>query len=115
MATGKTVVVGCKLPHGLHLEHKGTRVTLNGTHSSRVLNGHGITHVDAELFEKWLAEHNDYAPVKAGLIFAHEKEDNTRAEAKEKKNNKSGLEPLDPEKPGEGLKPEKYEGMKEEA
>ncbi|WP_048996416.1 hypothetical protein [Burkholderia multivorans] len=106
------VTVGCKLPNGLHIEVNGKRVTLNGSNSSNVIGGHGLTQVDAEFFAKWLEDHKDYAPVKAGLIFAHEKSVNAEAEAKEKANNKSGLEGIDPENPGASIAPENYEGRK---
>lgn len=99
-----TVTVGCKLPNGLHLDHNGKRVTLNGTNSGNLIGGHGLTVVDKDFFDAWLAGHKDYAPVKAGLIFAHANENNARAEAKEKEKNKSGLEGLDPEKPAPGIK-----------
>lgn len=98
------VMVGCKLPNGLHLDYMGKRVTLNGSNSSEVIGGHGLTMVDKEFFEGWLKERQDYAPVKAGLIFAHDKESNARAEAKEKASNKSGFEGIDPDKPGHGVK-----------
>jgi hypothetical protein len=99
------VTVGCKLPQGIHLDHAGKRVTLNGYNTSEIIGGHGLTTVDKEFFDAWKAEHKDFEPVKQGLIFAHEKESNTRAEAKEKANNKSGFEGIDPNAPGKDLKP----------
>lgn len=99
------VIVGCKLPNGLHLDYAGKRVTLNGSNSAEVIGGHGLTMVDKEFFEGWLKERHDYAPVKAGLIFAHDKESNARAEAKEKASNPSGFEGVNPDKPGKDIKP----------
>jgi hypothetical protein len=102
-----TVTVGCKLPHGLHLDLNGKRVTLLGTNSSAVIGGHGITeNVDKEFFEKWMSLNKESAAVKAGLIFAHERAGNAQAEAKEKKENKNGFEGLDPKKPAPGIKPD---------
>ena len=101
------VTVGCKLPNGLHLDHMGKRVTLNGFNTSDVIGGHGLTVVDKEFFEGWMTAYKDYAPVKQGLIFAHDKEANTRSEALEKIDNKSGFEGIDPAKPGPGIEPVK--------
>ncbi|MDE3023343.1 MAG: hypothetical protein KGI54_16090 [Pseudomonadota bacterium] len=100
-----TVTVGCKLPHGLILEIGKQKYVLNGAHTAQVLgfNGEriGITHnVDKDFFDKWMETHKEYQPVKAGLIFAHEKEANVIAEGKEKKKVKTGFEAIDPDKPG---------------
>jgi hypothetical protein len=97
------VTVGCKLPNGLHLDHAGKRVTLNGTNSTEIIGGHGLTLVDKEFFDAWYETHREYPAVKQGLIFAHDKEGSTRAEAKEKASNKSGFEGINPEKPGHGV------------
>jgi hypothetical protein len=100
------VTVGCKLPHGLHLDVAGQRITLLGTNASNVIGGHGITeNVDKELFEKWLSDNKDSAAVTGGFIFAHGKVENVKAEAKEKKANKNGFEGLDPAKPAPGIVP----------
>ena len=102
-----TVTVGCKLPHGLHLDINGKRVTLAGTNASSVIGGHGITeNVDKEFFDKWMSLNKDSAAVKNGLIFSNEKTQNVKAEAKEKKGNKNGFEGLDPTKPGPGIEPD---------
>ena len=102
-----TVTVGCKLPHGLHLDIGGKRVTLKGTNASNVIGGHGITeNVDKAFFDKWMSQNKESAAVKNGLIFAHEAAQNTKAEAKEKKDNKNGFEGLDPAKPGPGIQPD---------
>lgn len=100
------ITVGCKLPHGLHLDVGGTRVTLLGTNKSNVIGGHGITEgVEESFFKKWLVQNKDSAAVKNGLIFAHEKVENTKAEAIEKANNRNGFEGIDPNKPAPGVEP----------
>lgn len=121
-----TVSVGCKLPHGAHLQLFQTvetpagkinkpiseRVTINGANSSNVIGGHGVTHnVDSEFFTKWLEANKESVIVKKGLIFAHEKTASVESQAKEKETNKTGLEGIDPNKPAAGIKPEAYEGM----
>ena len=100
-----TVIVGCKLPNGLILELDEQRVVLNGSNSSSIIGGFGMTEVNKPLFDAWLAKHKDYEPVKQGLVFAQEKEVNAKAEAKDKTKLKNGLEGLDPAKPAEGIEP----------
>lgn len=100
------ISVGCKLPNGLHLDHGGKRVTLNGSNASVVIGGHGITEgVDADFFDAWMKAHEDYQPVKQGLIFAHGKTASVQAMAKERASNKSGFEGLNPDAPAPGIKP----------
>lgn len=105
-----TVTVACKLPNGLLLELQGEeRVKLAGTAvpwgvAPRDVGGYALTHnVDADFFARWLSVYKDYTPVKRGLIFAYPKSQDAQARALEMKNEKSGLEPIDPEKPGPGL------------
>lgn len=104
------VTVGCKLPHGIHMDLGGKRVTLNGTNTSNVIGGYGLTeNVDKEFFDKWLATHKESPMVKNDLIFAHEKTSNVAAQAKDNAENKNGFEPIDPNKPGNGVQPVKEE------
>jgi hypothetical protein len=107
---GNTVTVGCKLPHGLHLDVAGKRVTVEGTNGATIIGGHGITrNVDKAFFEEWLRINKDSDAVKNELIFAHEKDASTAAEANEKEGNRSGFEGIDPAKPGNGVEPAKEE------
>lgn len=100
----KTVTVGCKLPNGFILELNGQTVEINGSTSSRVIGGHGITYdVDAEFFDAWMEAHADRAMVRNGFIFAHGKADDTKAEAAEKADNATGLEAVDPNAPNAGV------------
>lgn len=99
-----TVTVGCKLPNGLILELGDKRVTVKGANSSNIIGGHGITEgVDKEFFDAWMTKNKELSFVKAELLFAHEKTANTTAQAKERKKEKTGLEPLDPEAKPAGL------------
>lgn len=102
-----TVTVACKLPNGLEIEHRGHTVVLAGANSSTAVGGYGLTpNVDADWFEDWMAGNLDHPAVKNNIIFA-----NTPAqaadEAKEKKGVKTGLEPVDPDNPGEGIEKRK--------
>jgi hypothetical protein len=99
------LTIGCKLPSGLHLDHEGKRVTLNGSNSSNIIGGYGLTHnVDQAFWEAWKKAHADFEPLKQGLIFAQEKEANARAEASDKQALENGFEGIDPNKPGKKVK-----------
>lgn len=100
----KTVTVGCKLPNGVILELGNQSVQINGANSSGVIGGHGITHdVDAEFFSAWIDAHSDRDMVKNGFIFAHGKPADTKAQAKEQKDNATGLEAVNPDDKGNGV------------
>ncbi|MDI2091676.1 hypothetical protein [Commensalibacter oyaizuii] len=99
------VLVACKLPHGIYLDMGKQRIKLNGImQSGRVeapffmapLNSVGLTKVPRDFWEAWIKEHQDFEPVKKGLIFASDKKKRLLDEADEKSDVKSGLERLDP-------------------
>lgn len=135
-----SVVVGCKLPHGLKIRlgevteevktpdprdrHRvvtsaGKEIILNGSHSSGVIGGYGLTTVeDGDAMEAWLVENSEMAAVKNELIFIEETKDKAAGKAKENKGRKSGFERADYENPmGDGsIKPTKtIEQAKQEA
>jgi len=70
----QTVTVGCKLPNGIVLHLGEKEQLINGSNSSVVIGGHGITEgVDKEFFDAWVEKNASLKFVKEGLIFAHEK------------------------------------------
>lgn len=102
-----TVVIGCKLPHGLIIEvgidkngNKSERyqsIKLNGPNrdGNRIIgNAYGFTHVDKALWELWVKTHADLPYVKKELVFVQA--DLSRAEAAsiERGNERHGLESL---------------------
>ncbi len=108
----KTVTVACKLPGGVTLDHAGLKVTLKGANADDALLGYGRTPVDADWFDSWLSSDEggghgaEFPAVKAGLIFANrdpKKVDDEIAEKSGDPTVQSGLEPIDPDKPGPGL------------
>lgn len=101
----KMVVVGCKLPHGLHLDHGGRRVTINGANSSRLVGGYGFTEIDREFWEAWLEGHKEYPPVVHGLVYAQTDAKSAESKADEQAGILSGFEPIDPASPGPGIEP----------
>lgn len=112
------MIVGCKLPHGLEIEHKGQTIALNGTNvgydgdspwkngvapdSYERISGFGLTKLEgarAEAFQDWMdMSANGIGPVSSGMIFAVEKEADVKKEAQALENEKSGLDGIDPGK-----------------
>lgn len=105
-ASAAKVVVGCKLPHGLILTVGGTSVELNGTNSTDIVGGYGLTpDVDGSFFDAWLRENNQHPAIAGGFIFAHETTAEAKAQAKDNAANRNGFEGIDPNKPGSGIEP----------
>jgi hypothetical protein len=91
-----TVTVGCKYPTGIILQVGNTTFSINGSNSSEIFGGHGITDdVPKELWDAWLAENKNHDLVTGGFIFAHEARKEVKAEAKDKVQNKTKAEALD--------------------
>lgn len=94
--SGEQVIIGCKLPHGIVLEHitirpepadgrtvnfnpapAGPRVVLNGSNSMLrpglvMAQGEhlfGMTHVDRSFWEKWLEHNRGSGLVQKGFVF----------------------------------------------
>jgi hypothetical protein len=69
-----------------------------------IIHGFALTHgIDKELWELWLEQNKRNPIVISGLIFAHSNDANIRAEASEKKNLRTGMEPLDPDNLPKGV------------
>ena len=103
------VAIGCKLPNGLSIPSADgkSRLKINGTNTAMIVGGHGITHIEEAEADVFFATHADYEPVKNGMIFRHNSSNDVadiNAIAKEREEQKSGFEELDPSKPGAGLK-----------
>lgn len=81
------VVIGCKLPNGLIIEHKGVSVELRGSRiplnedgqpvsDRQIIGGYGVTEVDKEFWDAWKASvcpkgkmESWFAPMRSGAIF----------------------------------------------
>lgn len=108
MADGNRGVIACKLPNGLLVEHKGESVLLNGSDDASAVSGYGLTpDVDLDWFNDWATgDGKDFPPVAKGLIFVAPNERFAQDQAREQGDDiRSGLEGVDPEKPGEGVEP----------
>lgn len=107
----ETILAGCKLPHGILLDMRtssgeSVRVKLNGyavpvqaterrkAPGHEITSGVGLTTVDKELFEAWLADHQTFDPVARGFIFKAAKADSARDMAADLIKEKTGFEPL---------------------
>lgn len=130
--TGQLVTVCCKLPHGLILElaelrkeaplmggggevdvyrPTGERVTITGSggkhdkspNPGRVVAGYGLTDISAEFWNKWAAQNKGFPPLAKGLLFAQATRDKAGSQAKEHAALKTGMEPLDADKPAPGI------------
>lgn len=91
-----TVVIGCKYPTGVLLQVGTKTFSINGSNSSEIFGGHGITDdVPKDLWEAWCAQNKQHDLLTKGYLFAHESRKDTKAEAKEKVTNKTKAEPLE--------------------
>lgn len=114
MATAKTtaaapakVLVGCRLPHGLIIEHPtnpNQKVELKGLNRSRIIGApYCTTEVDGELWQAWKMFNADFPAVKSGAIFEAKDAESLEAAAKEVENEKTGFEQMSQE--AQGVKP----------
>ncbi len=104
----KTVLVACKLPSGIELDGTTGVILINGTNTAMVPGAPGLTHVEANEWAYLQATYAEHAVFKNNSVFTHGDDNvgNIIAMADELENEKTGLEGLDPTKPGAGLKPE---------
>lgn len=102
-ASADTYIVGCKLPHGLHLElfapdgkvieaHK-----INGNNSRRIIGGYGLTDgIPRGFMDEWLERNANHPAVLNQSIFIHTNAKSAESAAKERRKERTGLEALDP-------------------
>lgn len=101
----KTVAIGCRLPHGIILEHPnkpGVKVAVKGLNRAAILGApHAVTEeVDADFWDAWKAANPEFPALKSGALFVAGSAAHVAAIAKELKGEKTGLEALDPESMG---------------
>jgi len=89
---------------------KGNAFAVDRAPKAEIVCGYALTPgVDAEFFEEWLRQNADHDAVRNGMIFAHMKAEDVSAEAREKKDVKSGLEPINRNKLPKGIETAKTE------
>lgn len=114
------VFIGCKLPNGLLMElirlpeNKNSIipvgrtdddivVRLAGANESRIARTNpadaafGITEVDEEFAKEWFKRNKGLKFVKDGLVFMVGTDAAAKAEAKDRRTERTGLEPLNPD------------------
>ena len=104
MATAKTVLIGCKLPHGLILDHPldvSKKVELAGLNKAIIIGADcATTPVDGEFWETWKTVHKDHPAIKSGAIFDARTTEEVKAKSKELKAEKTGFEAMPQEAMG---------------
>ena len=106
-----TVTVGCKLPHGIIIEHPldpSIKVALAGLNKVTIIGAdYASTEVDAEFFGIWSKANKDFGPLKSGAIFAGKSSADVKAAAKEFGERETGFEPMKKkgDKRAAGVKP----------
>ena len=101
-----TVIVGCKLPNGLHLDLRDKsgdmkRVTLAGANDSRIVGGYGLTSgVSSEFMTEWFKKNAKHPAVVNSHVFIHSDAASAVSMAKERREVATGLEAIDPVKRG---------------
>lgn len=69
-----------------------------------VIGNYGLTpNIDKDFWDAWLKQNESYPMVKNGLLFAMPQLNSVKSEAKSRAAVESGLEPINPAKPGADL------------
>ena len=118
----ESVIIGCKLPHGLYLDlhdknnNLTARVKLPGNAGFTLPNkdrkfknpdtvyGDTLTPVSKEHWDAWLKIHHDHPSVLNGSIYAAAKQEDAKAKARNHEDENVGFDKLDPDKPEHGVK-----------
>lgn len=101
-ASPTTCIVGCKLPHGLHMQIKAKDGTmqehvLKGNNAARIIGGYGLTDdVPIEFMMEWLKRNARHPAVMNGSVFMHDSVAGATARAREGREIRTGAEPVDP-------------------
>lgn len=94
------VYVGCRLPHGLHLDvgqgEAVKRVTIAGANRARLIGGAGVTPVPKDHWDAWHAKNKDLAFMKSGAVFVTKSPADAEMEGEQRKSDKTGFEGADP-------------------
>jgi hypothetical protein len=108
MAKTETVIVGCKLPHGLKFAFEGKVITLEGLNKTEIINGFGLTRdVPSDAWAWFEKTYKSSRFIANGLVFAVTDDASARSAATEREGNKTGLEQAS--KKSKDIKPDKEE------
>ncbi len=96
--TPAKVLVGCRLPHGLIIEHPtdpNKKVELQGRNKSRIIGAtHCVTEVDGEFWQAWQMFHEKHPALKSGAIFVAKDSKSVKAKARELEKQRTGFEQM---------------------
>lgn len=94
----RSVFIGCKLPHGITLDHPldpSKKVTLSGLNKAAIIGAdHSITEIDGEFWGAWKTAHAEFPALKSGAIFEAKSAADVVAKAKELAKEVTGFEPM---------------------
>lgn len=109
----ETVLIGCRLPHGLTLEVREpmspegqpgeiiTSAKINGMNSSKIIGATYVTtSINAELWETWKKERPNYPALKNGAIFEANTEDQAAYKGKQLAKERTGFEAIKQDEAG---------------
>ncbi len=104
MATKSIVYVGCRLPHGIILDHPldaSKKCTLQGLNKSTIIGAtYKTNEVDAEFWDAWAAVNKEFKPLKSGAIFVAKSDADLKDIGKDLVKEKTGFEPMQPKSHG---------------
>lgn len=104
---GTSVTIGCKLPHGIVLDHPldpSKKVELRGKNRSLIIGAeYGTTEVDGEFWETWKTVHAEFPALRSGAIFEAKNANELVAVAAELEDEATGFEAMPQE--AQGVKP----------
>lgn len=97
-----TVTVSCKTPNGFIMQVGNREQIIRGYNSQHDFfnpdQTTGFTTVDKDLWEAWLKINKNHPLHTSGAVFAGSSDNAALAEAKERKDVKTGMEQIDPKK-----------------
>ena len=103
--TGERFVVNgpSREPGKMPFQRSQSGAAIKGTQVD-VTSGFALTpNVPKDLWDSWLEANKDSAMVRNGLIFASSQATSVKAQARDHEKQRSGLEPIDPNRPGRGI------------
>ena len=94
----KTIVIGCRLPHGIILESpmdpKKT-ISLAGKNKAVIIGAqHATTEIDESFWQEWEAVNREFPALKSGAIFVAKNGSDAKAIAKEFADRPTGFEAM---------------------
>lgn len=101
MAKTSMCIIGCKLPAGLSFEHEGKKIVLNGSNSSQLINGFGLTRdVPSDAWAYFESRFKGQPMLVNGLVFAVADDKSADSASKERSKQKTGMEQANPKSAG---------------